>query len=212
MYGSSRIREIDMAIEVRNFSSDIEWRVDEHDDSVTIKGHAAVFDKLSEEMFGFREKVAAGAFTSSLERGDDVRALFNHDPNFVLGRTKSGTLRLNEDDVGLAIEIDAPLNQTIRDLVLEPIRRGDVDQMSFGFVVVEDSWNRDDNIRTLMDVELFDVSPVTYPAYPDTDVAVRDIFDKRKAAIADEVDRRAAVRSKLNKAVLCATVNNARRK
>ena len=183
-----------MAIEVRNYSSDIEWRVDEKDDAVTIRGHAAVFDKMSEEMFGFREKVAPGAFSSSLLRGDDVRALFNHDPNFVLGRTKSGTLRLSEDDVGLAIEIDAPLNQTIRDLVLEPIRRGDVDQMSFGFVVIEDAWNRDDNIRTLMDVELFDVSPVTYPAYPDTDVAVRNaVFDQRKMAIEAEINKRKAV-------------------
>ena len=62
-----------MAIEVRNFSSDIEWRVSEQDEVVTIKGHAAVFDKLSEEMFGFREKVAPGAFASSLTRGDDVK-------------------------------------------------------------------------------------------------------------------------------------------
>jgi len=200
-----------MGIEVRTMASKIEWRVDEGDTGATIKGHAAVFDMLSEEMMGFREKVAPGAFASSLERGDDVRALFNHDPNFVLGRTKSGTLRLSEDDIGLAIEIDAPLTQTIRDLVLEPIRRGDVDQMSFGFIVIEDAWNREDNIRTIMDVELFDVSPVTYPAYPDTDVAVRDIFAARKAAIESELNKRTMIRRELQREVLKYAVHNSKR-
>ena len=155
-----------------------EWRVEENEDgTVKITGHAAVFDKWSEDMYGFREKVAKGAFTRTIKDGDDVRALWNHDPNFVLGRTKSGTLRLSEDKVGLAIEIDAPTTQTIRDLVLEPMRRGDVDQMSFGFSVVEENWkegkDKEPDERTLIEVDLYDVSPVTYPAYADTDVAVR---------------------------------------
>ena len=180
-----------MAVELRQFPANIEWRVEEREDGgTTIKGHAAVFDKLSEEMWGFREKVAKGAFKSSLKNNDDVRALWNHDPNYVLGRTKSGTLRLSEDDVGLAIEIDAPLTPTIRDLVLEPIRRGDVDQMSFGFVVVKEEWNQKDDIRTLLEVELFDVSPVTYPAYQDTDVSVRDMFKDRRKAIEAEAEKR----------------------
>ena len=139
-----------------------------------IKGHAAVFDQLSTPMLGFREKIAPGAFRDSVKGGDDVRALFNHDPNYVLGRTKSGTLTLREDNRGLAVEIHPPDAQWAKDL-LTTIRRGDVDQMSFGFKVIEDSYEGDgeSRVRTLRKVELFDVSPVTYPAYPDTDVSVR---------------------------------------
>lgn len=143
----------------------------------TLKGHAAVFDVLSDELgpkgFGFREKIAPGAFKDSLD--GDVRALFNHDPNIVLGRTRAGTLRLEEDDIGLAVEIDPPESARA---VLEAIERGDVDQMSFGFRTIKDMWEELEDgstIRTLLKVELFDVSPVTFPAYPDTDIAVRGL-------------------------------------
>src|SRR5437764_788576 len=90
-----------------------------------IRGHAAVFNSLSEDLGGFREQIAPGAFAEAIGK-DDVRALFNHDPNFVLGRSAAKTLRLAEDMRGLAIEIDAPETPTIRDLVLAPIARGDV--------------------------------------------------------------------------------------
>lgn len=142
-----------------------------------IKGHAAVFNMLSQDLGGFREQVAPGAFTQAIKE-DDVRALFNHDPNFILGRNMSGTLRLSEDSRGLAIEIDAPDTQTIRDLVLAPIERGDVNQMSFAFNVRPNGqdWAKDEEgrvVRTLKSVRLSDVSPVVYPAYPQTDVAMR---------------------------------------
>lgn len=142
-------------------------------------GHAAVFNALSEDLGGFREMIAPGAFADAIGK-DDVRALFNHDPNFVLGRTRSQTLRLSEDERGLAIAIDLPDTQTIRDLVVAPIERGDVSQMSFAFAVRPNGqdWAKDDEgrvVRTLKRVRLFDVSPVTYPAYPQTDVAVREL-------------------------------------
>ncbi len=142
-------------------------------------GHAAVFGQLSEDLGGFREQVAAGAFAEAIEK-DDVRALFNHDPNFVLGRNRSKTLRLAEDARGLAIEIDLPDTQTVRDLVAAPIERGDVSQMSFGFSVRPggQDWAKDDSgltIRTLKRLRLYDVSPVTFPAYPQTDIAVREL-------------------------------------
>jgi HK97 family phage prohead protease len=144
-----------------------------------IRGHAAVFNTLSEDLGGFREQIAPGAFAEAIGK-DDVRALFNHDPNFILGRTVSRTLRLREDARGLAIEIDAPDTQTVRDLVLAPIERGDVSQMSFGFSIRPggQDWAKDDEgrvIRTLKRVRLFDVSPVTFPAYPATDVALREL-------------------------------------
>lgn len=155
----------------------------------TISGHAAVFNKDSEPMYGFVERVAAGAFATTIKE-DDIRALFNHDPNYVLGRNTAGTLRLTEDDTGLAVEIDPPDTQCARDLMVS-LERGDVSQMSFGFTTRKDEWVYDDKngatMRTLLDVMLYDVSPVTFPAYPDTDVSVRSFQE-----IADEGKRRIA--------------------
>jgi len=143
-----------------------------------ITGYAAVFNSLSVPLWGFREKIAPGAFAENLKTDPDVRALFNHDPNLILGRTKSKTLRLWEDDRGLKIENEPPSSPTGQN-VLEAIRRGDIDQMSFAFRVPKggDDWDwsedGDEDIRTLLKVELFDVSPVTYPAYPETSVGLR---------------------------------------
>lgn len=139
-----------------------------------ISGHAAVFNSLSEDLGGFREQIAPGAFANSLK--DDIRALFNHDARFVLGRSTSGTLRLAEDAKGLAVEIDPPDTQDARDL-LTKMKRGDITGMSFGFRTVKDAWAEVDGkiIRTLVEVRVFDVSIVTYPAYPDAGAAVRSL-------------------------------------
>lgn len=147
-----------------------------------IIGHAAVFNQLTDIGGYFREQVAPGAFSEAIGR-DDVRALFNHNPDYVLGRNKAGTLRMAEDDVGLAVEIDPPDTQLARDLMVS-MERGDITQMSFGFYVRKQKWEEDEDgvvTRTLVDVELFDVSPVTYPAYPTTDVAVRSLTEWRQS-------------------------------
>ena len=152
----------------------IEVRAGTNDAPAKIIGHAAVFNMPAMIGDDFREQIAPGAFTEAITR-DDVRALFNHDPNFVLGRNKAGTLRMNEDVKGLAIEIDPPDTQWARDLMVS-INRGDISQMSFGFCAESQTWEEgaDGTItRTLNQVKLFDVSPVTYPAYAETDVAVR---------------------------------------
>ena len=155
----------------------IELRVEGDDESKKITGHAAVFGKWSEDLGGFREKIREGAFSKTIKEAD-VRALFNHDPNFVLGRNKAGTLSLEEDKKGLAISIDPPDTQWARDLTTS-IERGDITQMSFGFRTVKDQWTTPqdgkENQRELLEVELFDVSPVTFPAYPQTDVGMRSI-------------------------------------
>lgn len=163
--------------ETRNFVVD-EIRVVQDGKKRRIVGHAAVFNKDSEFM-GFTERVAPGAFRSAINN-DDVRALINHDPNFVLGRNRAGTLKMYEDDIGLHVEIDPPETQYAKDL-LTVMDRGDVSQMSFGFVTKTDEWDYSGDwpVRTLKDVELFDVSIVTYPAYPDTSAAVRSM-DKWK--------------------------------
>lgn len=151
-----------------------------------IVGHAAVFDILSEPMYGFREKVAKGAFLETIA-ADDVRALFNHDPNFILGRNRAGTLTMAEDDQGLAVEIMPPDTQSARDLLVS-IERRDISQMSFGFETLKEEWNEEDPqnvIRTLVKVRLYDVSPVTYAAYSATSVNARsaeDIIAEHRAA------------------------------
>ncbi len=153
-----------------------ELRAEDNDGKKTICGHAAVFDSWSETLggfFPFKEKVRAGAFQRSIEK-DDIRALFNHDSNHVLGRNRAGTLELGEDEKGLFVRIMPPDTQWARDLQIS-IARGDISQMSFGFIVEKDEWTSENgvDIRELVEVKLFDVSPVTFPAYTQTDVGVR---------------------------------------
>lgn len=154
---------------------DIEMRVEDKDGEKRLQGYAAKFNKWSEDLGYFREKIAPGAFTDAI-KDSDVRALKNHDPNLLLGRTSAGTLRLVENKVGLKFEVDMPNTTTGQD-TLEEVRRGDITGCSFGFTVKEQSWRylEDGNVeRTIVKVgELFDVGPVTYPAYPDTSVAAR---------------------------------------
>lgn len=160
-----------------------ELRVQENEEGgKTLVGYAAVFNQWSEDLGGFREMIRPGAFGKTLADGADVRGLFNHDPNFVLGRSASGTLRLEEDDTGLRIEADLPETQTVRDLVIAPLDRGDIDQMSFGFRAVKDTWNNDFSERELFEVMLFDVSVVTFPAYPQTEAGVRVMPENFDAA------------------------------
>lgn len=147
-----------------------------------IIGHAAVFNSPAEIGSRFREQIMPGAFSASIG-ADDVRALFNHDPNYVLGRNTAGTLRMTEDSIGLAIEVDPPDTQWARDLMVS-IKRGDISQMSFGFCALEETWDYAEDgsaTRTLKKVRLYDVSPVTFPAYDDTDVAVRSLEQFRQA-------------------------------
>jgi len=142
-----------------------------------LTGYSAVYNVWSNSMVGFEERITEGAFDRAIKEHQDVRALWNHDPNFVLGRTKSGTLKLSSDSHGLKVDINPPATQWAKDLV-ESVRRGDVDQMSFGFIVRKDKWYEDKETgsakRELIDVDLFDVSPVTYPAYPETSLSARD--------------------------------------
>lgn len=173
-----------------------EIRINESDGGTCIEGHAAVFDSWSETLggiFPFKEKVRKGAFAESIGR-DDIRALFNHDPNYVLGRNRAGTLELVEDDIGLRVRITPPDTSWARDITTS-IRRGDISQMSIGFVVEDDEWSSSDGIdtRELKKVRLFDVSPVTFPAYTATDVGVRamqeyDVYKTEQRKMAEETE------------------------
>ncbi len=127
------------------------------------------------------ERIMPGAFDKAVKE-NDVRACFNHDGNLILGRTKSGTLLLTLDSLGLRYEIDAPDTQLVRDQVLSPIERGDVSGSSFMFIPRKVNWveeTRDDGIvlefREIEDVELWEVGPVTFPAYESTTTGARSI-------------------------------------
>lgn len=161
--------------EFRAFAVD-KLAIEKRSDSAgTLVGHAAVFNTETDIGGWYREKIKPGAFAESIKK-DDVRALFNHDPNFVLGRNKANTLRMEEDSTGLLVSIDMPDNQFARDLAVT-ISRGDVTQMSFGFETEVEEIERGEEtpLRTLVKVRLWDVSPVTFPAYPTTDVGLRSV-------------------------------------
>jgi uncharacterized protein len=139
--------------------------------SNTLVGYAAIFDSPSEPL-PWTEYVRRGAFQKTLKDGADVRLLIDHE-GLPLARTKSGTLMLEEDDLGLRIE--APLDEANPDAarLLSALRRGDVSQMSFAFRTVKDAWTENRNVRELKEVQLFDVSVVTYPAYEETVAELR---------------------------------------
>jgi len=171
-------------IERRVLPMDVVMRAGDGEESGRLIGHAAVFNewtKISEPWFGdlYEEQVAPGAFRKTIKEGD-IRALWNHDPNIVLGRLKAGTLELKEDDAGLAATITPPDNEWGRP-VLDAVRRGDVSGMSIAFQVVKESWTIPDKEkepgalrkRVIREAKLFEVSPVTFPAYPQTDIGAR---------------------------------------
>src|SRR5262245_11080320 len=113
----------------------------------TVVGYAAVYGRESRDLGGFRERIAPGAFDAVLAGESDVRCLLNHDPNIVLGRSKSGTLRLTSEERGLRFEVDLPESRA--DLA-ESLRRGDLDGASFRFECGRDSWSGD--LRTVEEI------------------------------------------------------------
>ncbi len=160
--------------------SDMTEDRDAGDGSITFVGHAAVFDRLSEDLGGFRERIQRGAFRKVLDTDPDVRFLLNHDDNMVMARTKSGTMELSEDPRGLRVYARLAPTQAAQDLRVL-IKRGDIDQMSFGFTMRDggrDVWSEEDGdlVRTIVAFGgLLDVSAVAFPAYPQTDATVRSV-------------------------------------
>jgi HK97 family phage prohead protease len=167
----------------------------------TIKGYASVFNTLSDDLGGFKEMIAPKSFSRCLSMNADVRLLVDHLPSSILGRSTAGTLRLSEDNFGLAIECDLP-ETTLGNDTLISIRRGDLNSMSFGFICCDESWSvmpDGTKLRTVSDADLFDVSVVTYPAYKSSSVGMArslrslwpdgqpDYFEKRLAPTADEI-------------------------
>ncbi|MDF2789521.1 MAG: prohead protease [Neobacillus sp.] len=162
-----------------------------------ITGYAAVFNSPTTIGDWFTEIIAPGAFSRSLSENGDIRALFNHNWDNVLGRTKSGTLKLEEDDRGLKFEIELPNTTIARDLA-ESMARGDINQCSFGFWVNEETWDYsvEPYVRTVNEVELFEISVVSIPAYDDTEASL-----VRSKEIDNTFEKRMSIIKKINKAL-----------
>lgn len=158
-----------------------EWELrEEANKPPKLVGYASVFNQEA-EIFGlWREKVAQGAFKKTVKESD-IRALWNHNTDLVLGRNKSGTLTLAEDDHGLKVEIIPPDTQAGRD-ALTSIKRGDVSQMSIAFQIVKQEWLTPEDkkilpLRTIHEMKLFEVSPVTFPAFEQTSISARSTME-----------------------------------
>lgn len=173
----------------------------EDKEELRLTGHAAVFDTVTVLVRAdywwkgspeIREVIERGAFSKSIAEADQ-RAFWNHSTDLILGRRKNGTLNLREDERGLFTEITPPDTALIRDMVIAPIERGDVNQMSFGFRVIREKVEEEESVITirLKEIELIEVSPVAIPAYPQTDIGIsarsaerlEDFRQQRQAAI-----------------------------
>lgn len=153
--------------------------------NLSIEGYFAVFDSVYEIAQGMTESIAQGAFDNTIS--DDIRCLINHDTTLVLGRTKAGTLQLRTDTHGLWGHVDINPKDVDAMNLYTRVQRGDVDQCSFGFDIVneETDFRDDGSIHwTIKEVKLYEVSPCTFPAYEETNIAARtkerDELIKRK--------------------------------
>ena len=156
--------------EIRTNSVDFEVRAE--GDGMTFTGYASVFNSPSEDLGGFVEYVAPGAFKRSLQSRNEVKLLWNHDSGEPLASLRGGTMQLVEDERGLKVTAQLPNTTRGRDIA-ELLRTNVIDSMSFGFNVIKDSWSRDGQTRTLESVRLFEVSVVSFPAYEATTAQVR---------------------------------------
>jgi HK97 family phage prohead protease len=159
--------------EIRTNNTEFEIR-SEGEDGMTFTGYASVFNSSSEDLGGFREFVAPGAFKRSLQSRNEIKLLWNHDTNEPLASVRGGSLELVEDRYGLKVKAKLPNTTRGRD-VAELLRSKVIDSMSFGFNVIKDAWSENGSVRTLESVRLHEVSIVTYPAYTATTAQVRSI-------------------------------------
>lgn len=175
-----------MDVERRNFARTVELRASS-DGPGTLVGYAAKFNRYSQNLGGFVEQIAPGAFSKSLGDRAAVVARYNHDDNYLLGTTEAGTLRLEIDDEGLRYDVDLPDTNAGND-VSKLAKRGDLRYSSFAFHVLEDEWGVTEQgfpLRTLRNVHLVDVAPVNSPAYLDTSTGLRSLAEHLHMDVAE---------------------------
>jgi HK97 family phage prohead protease len=160
--------------QTRSVQTELQTRAEPESQDMYIEGYFAVFNRQTELWPGAFEEIAPGAFDNTL--GNDIRALINHDTTLVLGRNKSGTLELKADSHGLWGRVEINPADTDAVNVFERVKRGDVDQCSFGFNILkeETDWREDGSVKwTIQEVDLHEVSVCTFPAYEETGVQAR---------------------------------------
>jgi HK97 family phage prohead protease len=183
--------------EIRALSAPVELR-QEDDGPIRVAGYAAVFNEETNIGGYFTETIAPGAFTSAIDRGDDVVFLINHE-GLPLARTRSGTLKLTQDDRGLYIESELdPSDPDVRAIVPK-MKRGDLDKMSFAFMPTKQSWDDRGEMpkRMIEDVQLFDVAIVTTPAYDGTEIGLRSLQKYREEQHKSQAARRMRMKARL---------------
>lgn len=165
--------------ETRYTSGGVALRAD--DPAPKLGGYALKFDRLSQNLGGFVERIAPTALAKTLRDAGDVLCRFQHEDEYLLGRTLSGTLRLEADEVGLVYEVDLPDTSYARNLAALA-SRGDVQHSSFAFMTIADEWGFTEQgfpLRTLLEIQLVDVAPVVQPAYLDTSSGLRSLAASR---------------------------------
>lgn len=188
-------------LELRSLPVRVEFRASDNGPGVLV-GYASVFNKLSQNLGGFVERVDAGTFDKTLQDGGPVVARFNHDDNFLLGTTEAETLRLSVDGTGLRYEVELPDTTAGRD-VAALAKRGDLSKSSFAFRTIRDEWGFTEDdfpLRTLKEVQLVDVAPVVNPAYRDTTSGLRSLAEKCELSL-EEV-KAAALENNLRSLIL----------
>jgi len=186
--------------EIRTLMQDVQVREDDESETVRVSGYAAVFDEETSIAGLFRETIARGAFTNAIQRNDDVVFLVNHD-GLPLARTRSGTLRLSEDERGLYMETELDRNDPDVRSIIPKMQRGDLDKMSFAFMPERQEWDDTGDMpkRTIQDLRLFDVSVVTTPAYEGTEIGLRSLEAHRQAQQKSQAARRLRMKGRLQK-------------
>lgn len=186
--------------QTRSFQSELKTRDEEEQEQKVIEGYFAVFNSPTELWPGAFEEIEPGAFDGTL--GNDIRALINHETGLVLGRNKSGTLELKTDSHGLWGNIKLNSNDTDAMNLYERVKRGDVDQCSFGFNILaeETDFGDDGTVKwTLKEIDLHEVSVVTFPAYSDTGVQARHTeLEQHKSKMLEQ--RKLKLKGRLNNA------------
>tara|TARA_B110000971_G_scaffold34875_1_gene32744 strand:- start:2468 stop:3067 length:600 start_codon:yes stop_codon:yes gene_type:complete len=197
-YHLNKIMETKMVeFETRALPQALDVR-EEDGETISVSGYAAIFGEETNIGGMFTEVIERGAFASALERQDDVVFLINHD-GLPLARTRSGTLRLTEDERGLFIETDLASDDPDVRTIVPKMKRGDLDKMSFAFVPTRQEWDDSGDLpkRTIQDLQLYDVAIVTTPAYEGTDIGLRSLEAHRASETKVQAARRLRMKSKL---------------
>ncbi len=184
--------------EIRTLVQNVEVREDEESGTIRVSGYAAVFGEETNIAGMFTETIERGAFTSAIERQDDVVFLINHD-GLPLARTRSGTLRLSQDERGLYMESELDRNDPDVRAIVPKMKRGDLDKMSFAFMPERQEWDDSGDMpkRSIKDLRLYDVSIVTNPAYEGTEIGLRALEAHREAQRKTQAARRLRMKGRL---------------